>query len=110
MGRTPENEALAAAIINFIRTEFAIDAVIDGCPDGGYLIETDAGASFTFEICGATKAAVARAYFEHIRQVWRHALEERTFIYFYRANRKERERLKRQLAKMNAWARQHLRG
>ena len=108
MGPALENEALAAAIMNFFRTEFGIDEVIEVCPDGGFQIETGAGASFTFEICRATKAAVARAYLEHIRHVWRCALNKRRCIWFHRATHQEREKLRSQLDRLDAWTRQNL--
>ena len=112
MDPTQENEAQAAAIVEFFRAEFATKIVIDSCPSGGYQIETDAGASFTVEICGATKAAVARAYFEHIRSVNRFVAENRRSgsrldggRVFSRA---ERGRARLTLAKLDVWARQHL--
>ena len=108
MNRASENETLAAAITDLFRNEFGIEVVIETCPTGGYQIETDAGASFTFEICAPTKAAVACAYLEHIRSVWRYALNAGNGFWRCLSTRQERQRLQDRLNRLETWARQNL--
>ena len=119
MDQTRENEALAEAIVKLFRTEFGEEVVIEPVQPGewreqekGFQIETDAGASFTFEIFGTTKAAAACAYFEHIRSVNRFVVEHwlsNNLLdggHFFRP--REKREARRRLAILDAWARQHL--
>ncbi|MEY4745085.1 MAG: hypothetical protein RL272_1030 [Candidatus Parcubacteria bacterium] len=113
MAKDIGDDALADDIIAFFKTEFGEDVAIGPAERGdGLAIETDAGASFSFEIHGATRAEVALRYFEHIRFVYKFVVENRRSgawldggrVY----SRAEKEHARRCLAKLDAWAAQNL--
>ncbi len=113
MDKDTKTDALADDIIAFFKTAFDQDVKIGPAEQGdGFEIETDAGASFTFEIVGATRSEVALKYFEHIRSVHRFVVENRrsgSWLDGGRVfSRAEKEQARLCLAKLDAWAVQHL--
>ncbi|HTM68508.1 MAG TPA: hypothetical protein VL426_04360 [Candidatus Binatia bacterium] len=106
-----ENDALADAIVAFFKTAFGEDVKIEAA-ESGFEISTDAGASFAFEIAGATRAEAARNYFEHIRSVYRFVVDNKRSGSWLDGGRKyrreEKERAQACLAKLDAWAVEHL--
>lgn len=112
MAEDTENDGLADDVIAFFKKEF--DQVVEIAPSSGdgFVIETCAGASITFEIVGATRTEVALSYFEHIRSVERFVVENRRSGSWLdggrRYSRAEKERARRRLAKLDAWAAKYL--
>ena len=113
MAKDIGDDTLADDIVAFFKAEFGEEVRIGSAQQGeGFEIETDAGASFTFEITGATRSEVAVKYFEHIRSVNRYVVEHRMSGslldggHWYR--REEKKRARRRLAILDAWAAEHL--
>lgn len=102
-----ENDAMADAIVAFFKAEFSEDVVIERT-DEGHEIATDAGASFTFEIRGATRAEAARNYFEHIRSVHRFVIDNKRSGPWIDGGRKyrpeDKQRARARIAKLDAFA------
>lgn len=113
MAKDIGDDTLADGIIAFFKAEFGQEVRIGPAQQGeGFEIETDAGASFTFEISGATRSEVALKYFEHIRFVNRYVVEHRMSDSLLDGgrwySREEKAQARQRLAVLDAWAAEHL--
>ena len=106
----PQDDVLADKIMGFLNRDAAPgrETAIRQDGQGRYCIETDAGASFTFEIHGATRLEIARRYFDLLRSVASYAVEHVRSGSWLDGGRaftdEEKKAATRRLAELDAWA------